>query len=184
MRAESWRRALHAGLGLLCTIAGFALAGAGTALAEEAQSPPASEEPSIFAEAAEPLGLTPDQVTKLERLSAESHEHASMLRAERRALQGELNDLLRQDEPSIDDVMAYADELGVLDTRIRKHHLASLLAVRAVLTPEQRRDVLVVVKQINDRRRAERERASAGAETAAAEAGTAAAQAGTPPGGS
>ena len=175
MRADRRRTSR---LAWLCIGACASLVFAAPAFADEAAAAApgvsaAAEEPSVFAEAAEPLGLTPEQVSTLERLSTESHEHASMLRAERRALQGELNTLLKEDDPSIDEVMDYAERLGVLDTRIRKHHLASLLAVRAVLTKQQRNDILPVFKQINDRRRAAREHA----ETASAKAETPAAAA-------
>lgn len=116
----------------------------------------ASEENSIFREAAEPLGLSPDQLERLESISAESREYAAQIQAELQAAREDMKKLLEVDEPDFAAVMAQADEIGLLETRMRKHHLATLLSLRAVLSADQRVGLIGFAKAAAARKQAER----------------------------
>jgi Spy/CpxP family protein refolding chaperone len=63
---------------------------------------------------------------------AESETRREELREARRAL----HDLLEQDAPSLDAVMAQADAVGALQTESHKAKLRTLLELRSVLGPE------------------------------------------------
>lgn len=49
-----------------------------------------------------------------------------------------MRSLLEQDAPDTEAVLAQAETIGALRTEARKQHLATLLEVQALLTPEQR----------------------------------------------
>jgi len=70
-----------------------------------------------------------------------------------RALQRELHELLSQDAPDEARVLEKADEIGRVETALQKQRLRTMLAIRAVLTPEQRRELV----RIHDEMRADRE---------------------------
>jgi Spy/CpxP family protein refolding chaperone len=82
------------------------------------------------------LPLAPEQREAAEQVMAQA-------RAEREA-QGEqvgearraLRDLLEQDAPVLDEVMAQADVLGALETDSHKAKLRTMIELRAVLGPE------------------------------------------------
>jgi len=116
----------------------------------------AGEESSIFREAAEPLGLSPEQLERLESISAESREYGAQIQAELQAAREEMKKLLEADEPEFAAVMAQADEIGLLETRMRKHHLATLLSLRAVLSADQRTGLIGYVKTATARKQTER----------------------------
>ncbi len=49
--------------------------------------------------------------------------------------------LLSQDDPDEAAVMQQAETIGKVETEMHKHRLSTLLAVRALLTPEQRAEL-------------------------------------------
>ena len=66
---------------------------------------------------------------------------ARELRADLRASHEELAALLAEDRPATSAVLAQADAVGARITALRKQHLSTMLAVRALLSPEQVEDV-------------------------------------------
>jgi Spy/CpxP family protein refolding chaperone len=70
-------------------------------------------------------------------------------------LRRELGGLLVAESPDREAVMAVADRIGATETALDKHRLATLLEVRAMLTPEQREELVSVFEE---RRRERHER--------------------------
>lgn len=62
-----------------------------------------------------------------------------------------MHSLLTQDAPDVDSVMRQADEVGAAETAVHKERLRTLLAVRNLLTPDQRAKLV----QIFEERRAQ-----------------------------
>ena len=95
-------------------------------------------------EHADRLGLdqeTRDQIrAKLEASRAESEPLRERVHEGYRAIR----ELLMQDAPERDEVMKLVEELGELRTELGKLRLATLLEVRALLTPEQRAEMIAI----------------------------------------
>lgn len=87
---------------------------------------------------ADQLGLDAAQQEAITAIVAESHEGGTALHQEMRALRGELHELLMQDPPDVEAVMAQADAIGAVDVALHKHRLSTMIAIRNQLTPEQR----------------------------------------------
>ena len=149
---KGWALALSL-LGLVSASLAFGEDGS-PAPSDAASDATANAEASFFREVAEPLGLTDEQVRRLEAISAESRKYAKEIKTELLAARADLHELLEQDEPELMAVMTIADEIGVLETRRRKHHLTTLLSMRALLTSEQRADLMPVFRETNKRKRA------------------------------
>lgn len=96
---------------------------------------------------AEELALGAEVLERVRKLAAEGEEQAKPLRdalaAEREAMHG----LLAQDVPDAEAVMLQADLVGAAETEVRKQRLRTLLAVRALLTPEQRRGMVRIFEE-------------------------------------
>lgn len=75
----------------------------------------------------------------IEAIVASNRPRAEALDASIREQRRELHDLLAADSPDEAAVMAKVESLGALETEMHKLHLATLLAVRARLSPEQRK---------------------------------------------
>ena len=59
-----------------------------------------------------------------------------------RRLHDEMHALLTADAPEEAAVLAKADEIGRAETALHKERLRTMLAIRALLTPEQRRELV------------------------------------------
>jgi Spy/CpxP family protein refolding chaperone len=129
------RRTLLAAAALL--VAGVLVAAAG-----HARPPfhgPGPHDPGGFVERhAEQLGLDAAQQETIRGILDESHEGGSALHEELRALRGELHELLMQDPPDEEAVMAQADAIGAAEVALHKQRLSTMIAIRNQLTPEQR----------------------------------------------
>jgi Spy/CpxP family protein refolding chaperone len=66
------------------------------------------------------------------------------LRNELETAHDEMRKLLGQDSPSEAAVLAQADKIGALDTALRKQRLHTMLEIRALLTPEQRQELVKI----------------------------------------
>jgi Spy/CpxP family protein refolding chaperone len=64
-------------------------------------------------------------------------ERETRRRAEMRAARSALHELLEQDTPAVEQVMAQADALGALETEAHKSKLRTMLEMRALLGTEQ-----------------------------------------------
>lgn len=103
---------------------------------------------------AERLGLDADTLARIRAVEDASHPEHERLADALHALRREMRERLGEDAPDRDAVMALADRIGAAETALDKHRLATLLEIRALLTPEQRRELV----RIYEERRRERKR--------------------------
>jgi Spy/CpxP family protein refolding chaperone len=71
-------------------------------------------------------------------------------------LRDELHAMLSADAPELDAVLAKADEIGRAETELKKERLRSMLAIRALLTSEQRRELVRIHEEYRAQRRESR----------------------------
>lgn len=96
---------------------------------------------------AEELGLS-DAVREQVRGVAEAAEEEQQPLDDALAEQREvLHELLSQDAPDADAVLRQADVVGAAETEVHKQRLRTLLAVRALLTPDQRRTLVQIFEE-------------------------------------
>ena len=63
-----------------------------------------------------------------------------------------MRQLLEQDAPDVDAVMRQAEVIGEVDVRKHKHRIATMLEIRAKLTPEQRTQLRQLKAEMRERR--------------------------------
>jgi Spy/CpxP family protein refolding chaperone len=101
---------------------------------------------------AERIGLDAATLARVRAIADAARLESEPLEEKREALHREMRATLDQAAPELDAVMRQADQIGTVDTELRKLHLKTLLEIRALLTPAQR-EALV---RIHDERRAAR----------------------------
>ena len=153
----------------------LALAGlAGVAAAEPPDSPrgpggwhhgPPGPPPldGILDRHADELGLDAAMRVRIHDLAAQARQAAQPLDDALRTLHDGMHALLEQESPSADAVMQQADRIGVAETDLHKQRLQTMLAIRALLTPEQRAK-LVQIFEAHRERWQQRTSAAAGAD--------------------
>jgi len=99
---------------------------------------------------AERLELTAEQQEAMVEIREESRQQQVALRKELLQLQNDLEGEMLKDEPSPDRVSELADRVGGLKTKLQQNRLAQQLAIRKLLTPDQR-DELLLMKARKDR---------------------------------
>lgn len=77
----------------------------------------------------------------------EARQRGGQLRQERAEAGQALHELLREDAPSEEAVMAQARTVGAIDSELRLHRLRTLLRIRSLLTPEQRQRLMELRQQ-------------------------------------
>lgn len=109
---------------------------------------------AILERHAERLGLAPEALARIRAVADAARPEHERLEDELHALRLELRGLLAEDAPDPDAVMHQADRIGGAETALDKHRLATLLQIRALLTPEQRRELVRIYEERRrDRRR-------------------------------
>ena len=93
--------------------------------------------PGILAKA-EALELTSEQIKKIKTMRLDMAKEKIRLRSELELKQLELKELLSADEPDMRRIEAKIDEMAPLRTELQKKRIEHRLAVRNVLTQEQR----------------------------------------------
>lgn len=144
---------------LLLTLALFAfgaLAVPGAALARKGDGPRAEMNLRMLERAAERLELDDATLTAIKDQVYEAEKAGIDLKAQLERAKLELRRVLDQDTPAKGDVMSRIDEVGRLETALRKHQIGLMIDVKAMLTPEQRK----ALKKMT--RRGERRRGKAG----------------------
>jgi Spy/CpxP family protein refolding chaperone len=107
--------------------------------------PPGPPGPERFLEKhADRLGLDEEAQAAIRAVVDESHERAAELREEHREARHGLRDLLSQGLPDEESVMEQAERLGAIETEMTKHRLRTLLRIHALLTPEQREEMMAM----------------------------------------
>ncbi|MGH0031818.1 MAG: Spy/CpxP family protein refolding chaperone [Myxococcota bacterium] len=112
----------------------------GAALAE----PPEHRPPGSFAALyAERLGLDPDAQARIQEIVARSGRRDEALRDGVQAAKQRLRDLMNASyNPDESAVLAQADAIGAAEAEVHKNRLRAILAIREVLSPEQRAELL------------------------------------------
>jgi Spy/CpxP family protein refolding chaperone len=83
------------------------------------------------------LALDADTRAKAEHLLAQARTEGKSRWEELRDARRAMRDLLEQDTPAVEPLMAQADAIGALETEAHKAKLRTLLELRALLGPEQ-----------------------------------------------
>ena len=152
MRMSKWIRWLAVGLAL-ASLGAPSLAGEG---GRHRKKPPLD---AILERHAERLGLDAEMLAKIRAAAGESRPEHERLAEELHALRLEMRTLLSEDTPDPDAVMHLADRVGAAETALDKHRLATLLQIRALLTPDQRRELVRIYEERRRERREAKERA-------------------------
>ena len=122
-------------------VALFALC-AGPALAQPRPDPVGHGIERLLERNAERLHLDDATREKIRALAEAGRERSAPLRQTLRQLREEMHALLTSDAPELDAVLAKAEQIGVAETALHKERLRTMLEIRALLTPEQRRELV------------------------------------------
>ena len=122
-------------------VALFALC-AGPALAQPRPDPVGHGIERLLERNAERLHLDDATRERIRSLAAAARAKSEPQREALRQLHEEMHALLTSDAPAESAVLAKADEIGGAETALHKERLRTMLAIRALLTPEQRRELV------------------------------------------
>ena len=92
-----------------------------------------------LAELGTTLGLDAETIHAIEQIVQQTRPRADALFARSDEAERTLRDLLDAEEPDEAAVLRQTEELGRLETELRKLRYTSLIRIRKLLTPEQRR---------------------------------------------
>jgi len=137
------------------------LLGAGLALAASADEPPREHGrrhgpppfERILERHAERLDLDDATRAKIREVADEGRDERRALHERVRALRDELRGLLSADAPVESEVLAKAEEIGRAETVLEKERLRSMLAIRKLLTPAQRQELVEIHRERRERHR-------------------------------
>ena len=87
------------------------------------------------------LGLSDEQANRLRQVMGEAQKSALKTRADLGVRRIELRELMRADQPDRDAVMKKVQEVSDLRGQMMKQRVESLLASKAILTPEQQQKI-------------------------------------------
>ncbi len=107
----------------------------------------------MFEKHADRLGLDAETLEKIRGISEKAKEESSELHTKFQEARTTMHKLLSAEAPDKAAVMKQAEVMGEIMTGIRKHRLAALLDVRALLTPEQRQELIKIREERRSRRR-------------------------------
>jgi Spy/CpxP family protein refolding chaperone len=107
---------------------------------------------------AERLGLDDATRAKVRAVADEARPEGDRLREEVRAAHREMRTLLGQDTPDEAAVLAQADRIGQAETALQKQRLRTMLAIRALLTPAQRAELVKIHEERRTGWKAKREK--------------------------
>jgi Spy/CpxP family protein refolding chaperone len=93
---------------------------------------------------AERLGVDEETRQAIEARFESSREQAEPIRDALHASHRALREMLREEEPDRSAIMSLAEATGELEIELRKLRLATLLEVRAMLTEEQRDEMVAI----------------------------------------
>jgi Spy/CpxP family protein refolding chaperone len=96
---------------------------------------------------AERLGLEPATLAQIRGVADAARPEHERLSDELHALRLEMRALLGEDAPDPEAVMRQADRIGAAETALDKHRLATLLEIRALLTPDQRGELVRIYEE-------------------------------------
>ncbi len=109
-------------------------------------------DPGAFIEEnAEALNLDDETLSAIRNIVEESREAGDQLHAELRELHHGMRELLSQSSPDESAVMQRVETIGAVETKMHKHRLGTMLEIRALLTPEQREELVRIREQSRGR---------------------------------
>ncbi|CAG0948366.1 hypothetical protein MYXO_00019 [Myxococcaceae bacterium] len=123
---------------------------AGRAPRPHGSKPPPFED--LLERHSERLGLDDATLVKIRSLRDATHATTEELESELRHLRGELRKLLDSDTPALDDVLAKADAVGSAETALHKARLRTMLEIRALLSAEQRAELVEIHEEMRRER--------------------------------
>jgi Spy/CpxP family protein refolding chaperone len=102
---------------------------------------------------AERLKLDDATRERIRAVGREAQREASAVREQVHASREEMRRLLNQDSPDEAAVMRQAERIGSLETEMQKQRLRTMLRIRALLTPEQRQELVKIREERGGRQR-------------------------------
>lgn len=90
------------------------------------------------------LGLDAETRSRINEIALGSRARLDAYHQELRALHDEMRRLLAQEDPDEAAVLAQAEAIGRAEIEAHKEHLRAMLHVRALLTPEQRAELVKI----------------------------------------
>jgi Spy/CpxP family protein refolding chaperone len=108
---------------------------------------PRMAHPGFLDRYADRLGLNEETRAKIRAVVETTHTSTESRETERVVLFAYMEQLLAADEPNETQVLVVSEKLGALERADRKDRLLALLAIRSLLTLEQREELLVIRKE-------------------------------------
>jgi Spy/CpxP family protein refolding chaperone len=102
---------------------------------------------------AERLKLDAATRERIRSIGAEAQREAEPMHERLREARDEMRRLLGQASPDEASVMQQAERLGTLETEMKKQRLRTMLRIRALLTPEQRQELVKIHEERRGRQR-------------------------------
>lgn len=93
-------------------------------------------------EHAERLGIDDATREKMRAIEENAREEGQGFEVRQQQLHQEMHALLDVEKPDVAAVMRQADKMGEAHAEALKHHLRAMLAIRALLTPEQLKELV------------------------------------------
>jgi Spy/CpxP family protein refolding chaperone len=97
------------------------------------------------------LGLGPEEVAAIRAVVERSRARNETLLVEIDKAQDEMRELLHGDDPNEDAVLGQADRIGALHTEESKNRLRAIIAIRKMLTAEQRRELDAIRREMREK---------------------------------
>lgn len=145
MRLHSSRRLI-----LFCGLISIALL-ASTAMAQQRRrstTPGGYAEGRLMKRNAKEIGLSEDDVAKIDAAIEAGKAEEKKLREEGAAAIDELNEILAKNLPSKKELMAAAEKVGENASKSRALKMSSVIEMRSLLTPEQLEKFMEIRKKV------------------------------------
>ena len=110
----------------------------------------------LLERAADDLGLSDDVLEKVKTASYEADRAAIEIRSKLDRARLDFQQMMSSDNPAEQKVLALVEEMGALETSMRKNRVGLLLKVRPLLTKEQRQKLKKLMRKERKRQRGER----------------------------
>ncbi|MDP7039412.1 MAG: hypothetical protein QGI45_09655 [Myxococcota bacterium] len=110
----------------------------------------------LLERAADDLGLSDDVLEKVKAASYEADRAAIEIRSKLDRARLDFQQMMSSDNPSEKKMMELVEEMGGLETNLRKNRIGLLLKVRPLLTKEQRKKLKKILRKERKRQRGER----------------------------
>lgn len=118
------------------------------------RSGPGGPPPGRFIEKqAKRLGLDDKTRSSIRAIADTSHAKGKEIRKSLRQAHREMRNLLQQDAPNETNVLQQAEKIGMLQIEEQQNRLGAMLQIRALLTLEQRQEIIQLRKEDRPHRR-------------------------------